>query len=48
MRLPLLTAILLFAGASVANAQNTYSGDVAAVYHWVHSNAGPGDCGCFG
>jgi outer membrane immunogenic protein len=48
MRLLFLAAVMLFAGASAANAQDTYSGDLAAVYHWVRSNAGPGDCGCFG
>jgi outer membrane immunogenic protein len=48
MRPLLLTAMLLFASVSAADAQNAYSGDVAAVYHWVRSNAGPGDCGCFG
>jgi hypothetical protein len=29
-------------------AQEGYSGDAAASYHWVHANAGPGQCGCFG
>ena len=36
-------------GASAALAQqDAYSGDVAAAYHWMHANAGPGECGCFG
>jgi outer membrane immunogenic protein len=50
MRSLLLSAILLFAGASASFAQQTadYSGDAAAAYHWVRSNAGPGECGCFG
>lgn len=48
MRLVLLSVILFFAGASVVAAQGTHSGDAAAAYHWVHSNAGPGECGCFG
>jgi outer membrane immunogenic protein len=48
MRPLLLTAMLLFAGASAAHAQGTYNGDLAATYYWVRSNAGPGDCGCFG
>ena len=48
MRSVLLSAILLLAGASGAAAQGSYSGDAAAAYHWVHSNAGPGECGCFG
>ena len=49
MRSFLLSAILLLAGASAAVAQqDAYSGDAAAAYHWVRSNAGPGQCGCFG
>ena len=48
MRSVLLSTILLLAGASGAAAQGSYSGDAAAVYHWVRSNAGPGECGCFG
>ena len=49
MRSFLLSTILLFAGASAAVAQQEAdSGDVAALYHWVRANAGPGDCGCFG
>jgi len=47
MRLILLCAALLFGGASTAVAQEAYSGDAAATYQWVHSNAGPGQCGCF-
>ena len=48
MRSILLAAVLLLGGASVAVAQESYSGDAAATYHWVHTNAGPGQCGCFG
>lgn len=49
MRTFLLSAILLFAGASACMAQqDSYSGDAAAAYHWVRTNAGPGECGCFG
>jgi outer membrane immunogenic protein len=48
MRSILLAAALLLGGASVAVAQESYSGDAAATYHWVHTNAGPGQCGCFG
>jgi outer membrane immunogenic protein len=49
MRSLLLPTVLLLAGASAALAQqDTYSGDVAAAYHWMRANAGPGQCGCFG
>jgi outer membrane immunogenic protein len=48
MRSFLLSALLLLLGASAADAQDSYSGDVAGTYHWVRTNAGPGDCGCFG
>jgi len=49
MRFILLTALLVLAvGASPCLAQEAYTGDAAAAYHWVRSNAGPGQCGCFG
>ncbi len=48
MRLFLRCTLLLLAGASAAVAQDTYRGDAAVAYHWVRSNAGPGQCGCFG
>jgi len=48
MRSILLAIILSLAGGSLAVAQESYSGDAAAAYQWVHSNAGPGQCGCFG
>jgi hypothetical protein len=50
MRSILLIITLLLAGASSApaQAQESYSGDAAATYHWVRANAGPGQCGCFG
>ena len=43
-------AVCLFVGrsASMALAQEGISGDAAATYQWVHTNAGPGQCGCFG
>jgi outer membrane immunogenic protein len=48
MRSILLATILSLTGASATLAQESYSGDAAASYHWVRSNAGPGQCGCFG
>jgi outer membrane immunogenic protein len=49
MRFILLAALLSIAvGASPSPAQEAYTGDAAAAYHWVRSNAGPGQCGCFG
>ena len=48
MRSILLAIVLLLGGAPAAVAQESYSGDAAAAYHWVHTNAGPGQCGCFG
>jgi outer membrane immunogenic protein len=48
MRSILLATALLLVGASAAIAQEGYNGDAAATYHWVRTNAGPGQCGCFG
>jgi len=50
MRSIFMAAALLFAGAcaSSAHAQEGISGDAAVTYQWVHTNAGPGQCGCFG
>lgn len=48
MRSLVLATILLFAGASAAVAQDSFRGDAVATYQWVHANAGPGQCGCFG
>lgn len=48
MRTILIFAALLFAGATTAHAQEGLSGDAAVSYQWVHTNAGPGQCGCFG
>jgi outer membrane immunogenic protein len=48
MRSFLLLTVLLVAGASTTLAQDSYNGDAAVAYHWVRSNAGPGECGCFG
>src|SRR5271169_791962 len=48
MRSFLLATIFLFAGSTVAVAQESYKGDAAATYEWVRTNAGPGECGCFG
>jgi outer membrane immunogenic protein len=47
MRTILILAALLSAGASTAMAQEGISGDAAVTYQWVHTNAGPGQCGCF-
>ena len=48
MRSILLAAALLLGGATATLAQESYSGDAAATYQWVRTNAGPGQCGCFG
>lgn len=48
MRSILLATVLLLGGATAAVAQESYSGDAALTYHWVRTNAAPGDCGCFG
>ena len=49
MRSLLISTVLLLASAAAALAQQAaYSGDAAAAYHWVHTNAGPGQCGCVG
>jgi outer membrane immunogenic protein len=50
MRSFLLSIILLLVGASACLAQQAadHSGDAAVSYHWVRTNAGPGECGCFG
>jgi outer membrane immunogenic protein len=48
MRSILLATVLLLGGASAAVAQESFSGDAAATYQWVRTNAGPGQCGCFG
>jgi outer membrane immunogenic protein len=50
MRSIFAVAVLLLAGvcAPSAYAQEGISGDAAATYQWVHTNAGPGQCGCFG
>jgi outer membrane immunogenic protein len=44
----IFAALLLAAAASPAMAQEGISGDAAVTYRWVHTNAAPGDCGCFG
>ena len=41
MRSFLLATIFLFAGSTVAAAQESYKGDAAATYEWVRANAGP-------
>jgi outer membrane immunogenic protein len=48
--LGLATALMLAAAtaASAQTPQEAYSGDAGLTYHWVHTNAGPGECGCFG
>jgi len=50
MRTILIFGALLLAAAtaSPAMAQEGISGDAAVTYRWVHTNAAPGDCGCFG
>jgi len=53
MRSIFLATTLALAGASTALAQDSashsaHAGDVAVTYDWVHTNAGPGECGCFG
>jgi outer membrane immunogenic protein len=48
MRSILAAIVLLLGGVTAAAAQESYSGDAAVTYHWVHTNAGPGQCGCFG
>ncbi len=48
MRLILLAGALMLVGATAAMAQNEgYSGDAAVTYHYVRTNAAPGECGCF-
>jgi hypothetical protein len=44
----LLAIFVMLVGASNALAQEAHTGDAAIAYHWVRSNAGPGECGCFG
>jgi len=39
---------LFFGAATAAMAQSSYGGDAALSYHWVRTNAPPGNCGCFG
>ena len=48
MRSIFIAAVLFLAGASASFAQEGISGDAAVTYQWVHTNAGPGECGCFG
>jgi hypothetical protein len=49
MRSIFVVTALLLIGASAATAQeSSFSGDAAITYQWVHTNAGPGQCGCFG
>jgi outer membrane immunogenic protein len=43
----ILGAALLAAGQETP-ASFAQHGDVALTYDWVHTNAQPGDCGCFG
>jgi outer membrane immunogenic protein len=49
----ILIAALVLGSASAALAPATlaqdemYRGDAAVTYNWVHTNAGPGQCGCF-
>jgi outer membrane immunogenic protein len=50
MRFTLLVAALGLAGAtaSVTRGQEAVRGDTAFTYHYVRTNAAPGQCGCFG
>jgi len=48
MRSLLLLAALVLGGATLTMAQDeAYHGDAAVTYHWMRTNAAPGDCGCF-
>jgi outer membrane immunogenic protein len=52
MRSVALTNIVLLGAVATAMGQATptppvASGDVVLTYHWVRTNAQPGDCGCF-
>ncbi len=48
MRSFLLLATLLLGSASLTMAQEeAYTGDAGVSYHWMRTNAAPGDCGCF-
>lgn len=45
----LATAIGFLTGLStISLAQSRLGGDTALTYQWVHTNAQPGNCGCFG
>jgi outer membrane immunogenic protein len=48
MRSILLVTSLLLAASAAVGQESSFSGDAAVTYHWVHTNAGPGHCGCFG
>jgi outer membrane immunogenic protein len=48
MRSIALACILFFGATTAARAQDSYGGDAAITYHWVRTNASPGNCGCFG
>jgi outer membrane immunogenic protein len=50
MRSTLLVTALLLGGAtaSLAQGQEAKQGDAAFTYHYVRTNAAPGECGCFG
>ena len=50
MRSILLAAAVVLGGASasMAQAQEAFQGDAAFTYHYVRTNAAPGECGCFG
>lgn len=48
----IIAAVALFAASGMAVQAQTHSdpsprGDVAVTYDWIHTNAQPGDCGCF-
>src|SRR5262249_51398772 len=50
MRSIFLATTLLLGGATAARGQSSEEvrGDAAVTYHYVRTNAAPGECGCFG
>jgi outer membrane immunogenic protein len=48
MRFILFAALALGAASAAMAQEEMYRGDAGVTYQWVHTNAGPGECGCFG
>lgn len=48
MRSILLALVILLGTAAASMAQEGQNGDAAVTYHYVRTNAAPGQCGCFG